>query len=113
MKHQPPFYQCEHCVYYTPYYNICDDRICKLYCGHCEFKNKYIRPSLRDCKDFKLLTESEKVKQKQEQILDYEKYLCDTLHKMEKSIKSFSVYLNKNKDIQILDKCIMEDIKKT
>ena len=106
------FYQCEHCVYYTPYYNICENRIWRVSCGHCDFRKKTMKISLRNCQYFQLLTDSEKAKQRCEQIENCEKYLCDTLHRIEKTIKSFKIYLNKDDDVQKLDDCLMEDIKK-
>lgn len=107
---EKPFYQCEHCIYYTPYYNICGDRIWRVSCGHCSFRKKYIKLSLRDCKHFELLPEHEKVKQKGELVENYEKYICGTLHRIEKAVKYLKIYLNKDEDEQKLDNCLLEDI---
>ena len=105
------FYQCEHCIYYTPYYNICESGIYKVYCGHCDFRNRAVKPSLRDCQHFKLLNENEKIEQKREIIENYEKYLCESLHKIEKSIKSFKLYINKDEQNQKVDNFLKEVLK--
>ena len=107
---QKPFYQCEHCVYYTPYYNICEERIWKVNCGYCSYNKKCVKPSLRDCKNFKYLSKGNKVKQMKDEIKDYQKYLCDTLRRVEKSIKSFMLYLDKDKANLKLDKYLKDDI---
>ncbi|MBQ7797811.1 MAG: hypothetical protein IJ371_01665 [Clostridia bacterium] len=106
---QKPFYQCEHCVYYTPYYNICEDRIWQVDYGYCELKKKKIKPSLRNCQHFRLLSESKKYKEKQEKIQDYEQQIYNVLHRIEQSIKSFKTFLNKDRQGQKIDGCLIND----
>lgn len=53
------FYRCEHCQHYIQHYNISEERIWKVGCGHCKCRDKDLKPSLRDCKYFKPINEQE------------------------------------------------------
>ncbi len=98
------FYQCEHCVYFTQHYNISDDRIYKVGCGHCKCKDKDLKPSLRDCKFFKQELEEDTRKEKEEHCLK-------VLKEVEATIKYLKLYLNKNEECQKVDTCLKDRIK--
>lgn len=103
------FYQCEHCEYYIQHYNITQGRICKVNCGYCKYRDKEKKASLRDCKYFKQINKEEKDKQNQEYFQQYEKHIFKILHRIEKSLKCFKLYLNKNQDCQKLDTSLIEE----
>lgn len=100
---QKPFYQCEHCIHYIQHYNISEDRIYRVACGHCKCKDKDLKPSLRDCKYFKQKVETEQMKEKEE--------LClKVLKEVEKTLKHLKLYLNKDKQGLKIDMCLKDKI---
>lgn len=101
---EKPFYQCEHCLHYVQHYNISEDRIYKVACGHCKCKDKNLKPSLRDCRFFEQRVEENENKEIHENVLNI-------LKQVEKTIKYFKLYLNKNQDGQKIDNCLKDMIK--
>lgn len=105
---QKPFYQCEHCVYYTPYYNICDDKVAKVHCGYCDLKRKIVKPSLRQCVEFNLFTMEDMQSKNCELIQICEKDIFNKLHKIERQVKSLKLYLNKYDETLKIDKNLVD-----
>ena len=97
------FYQCEHCVHYIQHYNISEDRIYKVGCGHCKCRDKNLKPSLRDCKYFTQRTEKEQTKEK-------EQHSLKVLKEIEKTLKHLKLYLNRREQEQKIDSCLKDKI---
>ena len=102
--HQKVFYQCEHCEHYIQHYNISEERIWKVGCGHCKCRDKDLKPSLRDCKYFKPINEQEVIEQKQQHSLE-------VLKEVEMTLKHLKLYLNKNQNGPKVDKCLIKKYK--
>lgn len=103
-----PFYKCEHCVYYTSYYNICDDVIVKVHCGYCNLKTKMVKLSLRDCAEFELFASTQKEDKAREVVQTRYDDVFKKLRKIEKQLKCLKVYLNKDDTNLKIDKEMFE-----
>ena len=80
--------QCELCKFFIQHYNISDERIFKVSCGHCTKDDKDVKPSARKCKYFSpLIPQIEKE-------LD-EVHAIDVLKKVEKELKHLKIYLQR------------------